>query len=93
MIDEPVEGSGLQTAYLAGSVLDEGAARTRLTCAGGGEGLPSQSDPIHDTVLKLLTPLLHWILGMAGMDVVFLTRTQSERLAFIISHRFKLVQV
>lgn len=92
VIDEPVEGSGLQTAYLAGSVLDKGAAWTRLTCTGGGEGLPTQSDPIHDTILKLLTPLLHWILGMASMDIVFLNQN-SERMGFIICHDFQLVQV
>lgn len=66
VVYQELKGSRLQTPHLAGSVLHEGAARTLLTGVGGGrDGLPEQGDPIYRAVLKLLSPLLHWVLGMA----------------------------
>lgn len=42
VIHEQVQGSGLQTPHLAGSVLDKSAARIGLTgVRGGGDGLPT----------------------------------------------------
>lgn len=64
VIHKYVQGSSLQTAYLAGAVLDECATWTLLTGVGGGDRLTMQSDPINCTLLKLLTPFLHWFLGM-----------------------------
>lgn len=64
VIYKQVQGSSLQTAHLAGAVLDKCATWTRLTGVGGGDWLPMQSDPINCTFLELLTPFLHWVLGM-----------------------------
>lgn len=65
MIHKQVQSSSLQTPHFAGSVLDKCTAWTLLTGVGGGDGLPTQGDPINCTVLNLLTPFLHWVLGMA----------------------------
>lgn len=61
--DQPVQGRGLQTPHLVGSVLDKSAARVLFTGGWGGQGLPTQSDPIHNAILEFFTPFLHWILG------------------------------
>lgn len=69
MTHKQVQGCGLQTPHLAGSVLDKSAAWTGLTgVRGGGDGLPTQGDPINRAVLKLLTPLLHRVLGMVEVE-------------------------
>lgn len=73
VVHQQVQGGGLQTAHLAGPVLDKGAARARLTGVGGGggDGLPAQGDPVNGAILELLAPLLHWFLGRGrgGNDV------------------------
>ena len=65
VVHEQVQRGGLETPHLTGPVLDKSRARTGLSRAGGGggDGLPAQRDSIHCTVLSLLTPLLHRVLG------------------------------
>lgn len=60
---EQVQCGGLETPHLTGPVLDKTAAGARLAGARRGRvRLPAQRHPVHDAVLLLLTPLLHWIL-------------------------------
>lgn len=73
VIHKQVQGSSLQAPHLAGSVLDKCTAWTGLAGVGGGDGLPAQSDPIDCTILHLLTPLLHWVLGMVEVGDNVLT--------------------
>lgn len=72
--DQPVQGRGLQTPHLVGPVLDESAAGVLLTggWGWGGQGFPTQSDPIHNTILKFFTPFLHWILGSDRCIIILL---------------------
>lgn len=66
VIHKKVQGRGLQTPHLAGSVLHKSAAWTLLAEVGGeGDGLPTQRDSINCAILDLLTPFLHWVLGTA----------------------------
>lgn len=65
VIHKQVQSSSLQTPHFAGSVLDKCTAWTLLTGVGGGDRLPTQGHPINCTILDLLTPFLHWVLGMA----------------------------
>lgn len=73
VIHKQAQGSCLQAPYLAGSVLDKCTAWTGLAGVGGGDGLPAQSHPIDCTILHLLTPLLHWVLGMVEVGDNVLT--------------------
>lgn len=64
MAHQPVQGGCLQPAHLASPVLDEDNAWPGLGGAGWYlDGLPTQGDPIQRPLLKLLPPLLHWVLG------------------------------
>lgn len=75
VIHKQVQGSSLQAPHLAGSVLDKCTAWTGLAGVGGGDGLPAQSDPIDCTILHLLTPLLHWVLGMVEVGDKLMRQT------------------
>lgn len=63
VVDQQLQGGGLQTPHLAGTVLDKSAGCIFVSGGGGSSGrFSTQRDPVHRTVLNLLPPLLHWVL-------------------------------
>lgn len=64
MIYKQLQGGGLQSSDLAGSVLHETRAWAPLSSVcGGRDGLSTQGDPVNGAVFRLFAPLLHWVLG------------------------------
>ena len=62
--NQPVQSGCFQPTDLAGPVLDVGLAGLGLSgVEGRRDGLSTQGDPIHHSVLALLAPLLHGVLG------------------------------
>lgn len=68
VIHKQVQGSSLQAAHFGSAILDKGTALTLFIGGRGGDRLPPQGDPINCTLLILLTPFLHWVLGMAEAE-------------------------